>query len=240
MFKLFKKYPYLLTGISTKDDSAMGLSYQIESDTGIKGRRVKYFGKYGIDISRLITAGLVHSDQVVVVDTGQAGTVVRGTDALITKRNNLFLSVTVADCLPIFFFDPVKKIVALAHAGWRGVLKEIVRKTVRTMKSEFGSNPADILVGIGPHICADHYEVKAEVSRGFTQYGESVLLQRDGKTCLDLAIAAQVQLQAEGIAQESIEISEECTFNLDNKYFSYRRDRPENLETMLAFIGIRP
>ena len=72
-----------------------------------------------------------------------------------------------ADCVPLFFYDPVKKAIGASHSGWRGSVKRIGEKTVRRMEEEFGSNPKDILAVIGPSICKDCYEVSEDVAAGF-------------------------------------------------------------------------
>jgi polyphenol oxidase len=238
MFSIYYNYNEVMVAVSTKRDGPMGLARQVEKDKAIREQREKYLMKFSVGIEQVATASLVHGNTVAIVRTRDAGRVIPDVDALTTKDKNIFLSITVADCLPIFYFDPVKKIVALAHAGWRGVLSEISRKVVRTM-TELGSNPGDILVGIGPHICAEHYEVKTDMADQFAKYGGGVIIQRQGLIFLDLAKAVTAQLLGSGIRPSNIEISNDCTFSLNNQYYSYRRDKPENLETMLAIFGMR-
>ena len=239
MLNSFKQFPNLISEVSEKIDGPMGLSYQVDQDKKIKKRRQGFLKKFNVDIKKLVTANLVHGNNVAIVDINNAGTVIRDTDALITNNKDIFLSVTVADCLPIFYFDPVQKVAALAHAGWKGVVGEIAGKVVHTMEKKFTSNPSNILVGIGPHIYAEHYEVKADVADQFAQYDNDVIIQRNELTFLDLAKALTIQLQVAGVGKYHIEISDDCTYSLDNQYYSYRRDKPKKLETMLVFFGMR-
>lgn len=174
---IFDAFPNIVGGVSTKADGPMGLARQVEKDKAIREQREKFLKKFDVGIGQVVTASLVHGNTIAIVETRDAGTVIPDADALITKSKNIFLSITVADCLPIFYFDPVQQVIALAHAGWRGVLSEIAEKVVRKM-TELGSNPVDILVGIGPHICVEHYDVKPDVADQFAKYGGDVIIQR--------------------------------------------------------------
>jgi len=236
---IFKHFPEIITGTSTKNDGSMGLSWKVAEDNNIKERRVKFLDNFGIGIGQLVTASLMHGDHVAVVGADDSGKVIPDTDALIIKSKNIFLSITVADCLPIFYFDPVHQIIALAHAGWRGAMLNIAGNVVQTMKKKFGCNPAEILVGVGPHICGEHYEVQSDVASKFDKYGSEVVVSRDGRVFLDLAKAVSIQLLNRGVIEKHIEISKECTWELIKKYYSFRRDKPDKLETILAFIGLR-
>ena len=166
------------------------------------------------------------------------GAVIPKTDALITNTSGIFLSITVADCLPVFLFDPKTNSVGLVHAGWRGLAKNIIPLTIQKMADELKCNPANIRAGVGPSIggcCFEVEYVPAELN-GFLP---SALQQKNGKKYLNLKAIAERQLEMAGIVPSHIEISGACTFDLSEKYFSRRRDKPEILETMMAVIGIR-
>jgi len=221
MFKIFSKHLNIIIAISEKKNGPMKFS---------PDNRENFLRKLGIEDKLTVKAGLVHENNVKVVSDEDAGKTIEKTDGLITADKSLFLTITVADCLPIFIFDSEKEIIGLIHGGWRGLAKNILAEAVKNLSK-------DILVGIGPGISQCHFEVKQDVLREFKPYLKDTLLKRDGKLFLDLKKIAKFQLIDIGIKPENIEISPECTFCLQNKYFSFRRDKPQKLQTMLALIG---
>lgn len=184
-----------------------------------------------------VRAGLIHRNRVKVVSLEDRAKTIEGADGLITANKNLFLTLTIADCLPIFIYDPAKEVVGLIHGGWRSLAKNILTAALEKMVKIFGSLPKDILFGIGPGISKCHFEVKEDLLEEFKYYLPEVLEKRNKKAYLDLKEIAKIQLINSGVREENIEISPECTFCLPRRYFSYRRDRPEELEVMLAVIG---
>jgi hypothetical protein len=198
--------------------------------------RKKFFDEQKIDTSRVVGAEIVHRAKVVIVsDTSQS--TISGADALITGEKNLFLSVTVADCLPIFFYDPVAKIIGIAHVGWRGMLLDIIDKTVDTLK-KCGSRRENIYVEIGPCIQKDHFEIQKKDEHLFSMYRECVLY-RENKVFVDLPRIARIQLKRKGLVPSHIVQSSLCTFCETDTFFSFRRDKPEKIEAMVAVIGMK-
>jgi len=116
-----------------------------------------------VNLESFVTIRQVHGDKVLVVNKNTKN--LEG-DAMITNKRGLMLVVKVADCVPIMLFDPVKNAIGIAHAGWRGTLKKIAGKTVFKMKKEFGTDPGNLIIGIGPCICVKHYEVDEVVLPG--------------------------------------------------------------------------
>ena len=108
----------------------------------------KYFGSDAI-----IFGEQVHGDNIKIVTGKAAGKVLPQTDGLITREKGIILAVFTADCLPVFIFDKVKKIIGLVHAGRAGLSKFIVSKAINMFVNNFGSKPLDIHTAIGPHIC---------------------------------------------------------------------------------------
>lgn len=145
-------------------------------------------------------------------------------DAVITNRKDVLIGVQTADCAPILLHDPGRHVIGAVHAGWRGTAEGILKKTIKMMEEKFYSLPSDIQVAIGPGIrwCCYNvgYEVMDVVKRStgkgdyFTKKGE--------KYCLDLPAANKYQAVSMGILQENIWMSDECTFCLPGKYYSYR------------------
>ncbi len=149
-----------------------------------------------------------------------------GVDALITQFPNICLGITTADCVPLLFYDPEKRVIAAAHAGWRGTCGRIVQKTVRSMVEIYNCQPKNIRVTIGPSISVAMYEVGQEVANNFEVAGfdlSRIVTTNDNSLYLDLWKANQLQLEEEGILNEHIEISGICTFTEHNRFFSARK-----------------
>jgi len=145
-------------------------------------------------------------------------------DAVVTNRKGILIGIKVADCVPILLYDPVRKAVGAAHAGWRGTAHGILKKTVEAMRSTFGTDPADLVVAIGPAIRWCCYEVGREVLDAVVAAtGEGDYhMEKDGKLCLDLQSANKYQALSVKIQDKNISITEECTFCYPDRYFSYR------------------
>lgn len=227
----------LIIGLSEKSDGDMKL-HEGDDNLEAKANRERYFKKLGIDPNQVIAAGLVQGDRIAIVGKADCGRLVPETDALITDTPGAILSVTVADCLPIYIYDPVHHAIGLVHAGWKGVHADIVGKTIARMVSEFGSNPPDIQAYIGPHLQACHFEVKDDVAQFFSNYPDAII-SNEGRLHIDLSKIVVKQLAAAGVIIKDIETSEECTHDDAAKYFSYRRDKPERTPAMVAYIGIK-
>ena len=227
----FKNYPQVLDCYSTKQ--AGDMNWRAENVEALK-RRGKFLQTQQVALENLVTAGLVHGDKIAIVSAKDAGKIMPDTDALITRDKNVFLSVTFADCLPIFYFVPEYNIVGLAHAGWRGAAKNLSSKMLQVLSQEFRVKTSEILLGIGPHICQQHYQVGAEVVQVFGRYPEAL-----DNSYLDLEQVVKTQLLEAGLPAANISTSNLCTFERDGLFFSYRRDKSQDLQIMLAVIGLR-
>jgi YfiH family protein len=173
----------------------------------------------------LATAKQIHSDRVLVVESpGPQG---QG-DALISNRPGIGLAIRTADCLPILIADPPNRAVAAIHAGWRGVLSEIVPKTMEAMSRQFGSKREDLVTAIGPGIGPCCFEVGPEVA---------VQFQLSGRTKVDLIETACRQLRRNGVNPGQISSSGLCSFCDSELFESYRRDG-EKAGRMLTMIGV--
>lgn len=149
-------------------------------------------------------------------------------DAMITAEKDLCLMIMGADCVPVLLYDPVKKIIGAAHAGWRGTVQGIATTTVNVMLKEFGCNPNDIVAGIGPSIGPQNYEVDQVVYDAFSEAFDycDVLFtngKQSGKYQLDLWTANKIQLLNAGLKEENIEVSGICTFENNEDFFSARK-----------------
>lgn len=216
-------------GISEKKDGSMKPNFE-DGWENLNG----YFKN--LNINKFILAGQEHGNKVAIVDNDQQNRILDGVDGLITQVKNLFLGVTVADCIPIYFYDFEKEVIGLAHAGWRGVHKNIVHELTEKMVETFKSKPQNIAIYIGPHLRECHFEVREDVESLFKDYKEFII-KRDGKIFINLQGVIKEQLKKEGVNEKNIEGRGECTFD-ESKYFSFRRDKPQNVESMIAYIGL--
>lgn len=175
----------------------------------------------------------VHSGRV--IPASEATPKTEG-DALICGDAGKFLSIRTADCLPLLFADSKKRVVAAAHAGWRGTVAEIAARTVEAMEKRFGSNPRDLVVAMGPCIGDCCFEVGPEVATQFRKFlPERRDLDRVAK--ISLREANVRQLLSVGIRAEQIEMSDACTKCGTELFHSYRRDG-KAAGRMTAMIGL--
>ena len=232
MEKYFLEFPEVLAVISEKEDGSM----KIFRDGRNRKNRDDFFLSLGIDTRDVLGAEQIHSPKVEIVSS-QSPEIVRGVDALVTQEAGIFLSVTVADCVPVFFYETDKRIVGIAHAGWRGISEGIVGNTITRMM-EFGGDLAQTHIALGPGIGTCHFEIGEDVAKIFSGY-EKHIIRREEKIYADLKKIIFDQAEAQGVDPANMALSDKCTF-CDRKYFSYRRDRPEEVKAMVAVIGIRP
>jgi polyphenol oxidase len=199
--------PAVVHGFST---AALGCMRRHEDEPSpLTPARRAFAGALGIDPMRITVAGAVHGAGVGRVDD-PAG-VVPDVDALVTDRRGLALLVTCADCYALIVFDPVRRALALVHAGWRGTAAGIARQAVRALGAEYGSRPGDLVAGVGPGICAGCYEVTADVAARFDPLFHRPSGGRVGRFQLDLAAANRAQLEEAGIAAARIHEHGACT-----------------------------
>ncbi|NJO93037.1 MAG: peptidoglycan editing factor PgeF [Chloroflexia bacterium] len=149
-------------------------------------------------------------------------------DAMITNEKNLCLMIMGADCVPILLYDPINGIIGAAHAGWRGTVQSIASTTVKAMQNKFGCRPSDLVAGIGPSIGPQNYEVDQVVYDKFSKsfdYCHELFTngKKAGKYQLDLWKANKIQLLNAGLRDENIEVSEICTFENNEDFFSARK-----------------
>ncbi len=214
-------------GLSTKKDGSMRGNFL---------KQKNYLNSLIREKKIIVSANLVHGTRVVRVDDICSEQTISNCDALITNDKRKILCLTVADCLPLYLYDQKQEIIALVHGGWRGIEAGIIKEVINSFKQNYQSRPEDIKVQIGPHIKACHFEVQTDVALKFKNNG---IIKRDSKSYLDLAVVAIAQLIESGVLLKNIIISEECTFCSQDKYFSYRRDKPAKLETMLAYLNFK-
>ena len=216
--------------MSERNDRSMKL---LKSNIN-KENRSNFFRKINIAEKNVVSAEIVHGNKVAIVKKNQPK-IIRGVDALATTEK-IYLAVTVADCIPVYFYDEKNKIVGLAHAGWQGIAKGIIKNTVIKIL-ELGGDVGNIKVVLGPGIKKCHFEIKEDTVDKFKKYPQFISLKKD-KIFVDLFGIVKKQLLDLKVKENNIFESGECTFENKKRYFSYRRDKPEVVEAMMAVIGM--
>lgn len=149
-----------------------------------------------------------------------------GVDALITNLSQVCIGVTTADCVPVLIFDKVNKVIAVAHAGWRGTCSRIVEKTLQQMTITFGTHPKDVFASIGVSISPEVYNVGRELVEEFEKANfpvKEIFNSRENQHFLDLWNANKWLLMQTGVPENQIEIAGICSFSNSNDYFSARK-----------------
>ena len=162
----------------------------------------------------------VHGSNVVEIDQVSKKALVA--DACITRNKNIALAIMTADCLPILLCNVQKSEIAVIHGGWRPLAANIIANTLAKMRSDVN----DIEVWLGPCIGDTAFEVGEDVKLAFTRqnsnFSNAFILQKNEKYLADLHVIAKMQLSALNVSK--ISVLKECTYNLPNKYYSYRRE----------------
>ena len=202
----------------------------------------------GLDPDRIVRVRQVHGADVFVAAEGDDGRGARPgqsshaaiADAIVTDRPGLALMTLHADCLPVLLADPVNRVVATVHSGWRGTVAGIAPATVRVMSERFGSRPDDIVAFLGPGISCESYEVGDEVVDAWRDVGpEHVACYRfGGRWRFDVKAASRWTLLQAGLREENIEVSSICTVRDGDRWFSHRGQGGDT-GRFAAIIGIR-
>ena len=180
----------------------------------------------GINNERLILPRQVHDTKIAEVTEENLHDKFDGIDALMTTLPGTCIGVSTADCVPILIYDTRTRAIAAAHAGWRGTVARIGRKTVEAMSERYGSSPEDLKIVIGPSIGPESFEVGDEVYEAFSEAQfpmDQVAFKQNGKWHIDLWQANALDLQQVGVPRENIQIAGICTYQQHKQFFSARR-----------------
>ena len=190
--------------------------------------RKRIFEAVGLPVDSIYDAWQVHGTHIICTDKPRPLDEAHvKADAILTNNPQVTLFMRFADCVPIFLYDPVRRVVGLAHAGWQGTVNKIAQKTIERMAVEYGSHPGDILAAIGPSIGADHYEIGADVAdqvkAAFSEEASDFLEERDSKIYFDLWRTNRVILEKAGIQQ--IQVAGLCTACHTEDWYSHRAEQ---------------
>lgn len=234
-FKNLSTISGLVHGVSTRKHGGM----KIGKEKTISSLR-PFLQTLNVPEGNVVGMYQVHGSHVKKVSQKEKGSLASETDGLWTNEKNLFVYGGYADCTPVLFYDKSKEYCGVAHSGWRGTHKEIVKQIVKQMR-QAGSHPADILVGIGPSIRGCCYDITEERFLTLKEKFPGVYryTRREGiRYFLDIGNLIVMQLEENGIQRENIEDCGICTSDEDDTWFSYRKTKDKAAyNTFAAIIG---
>jgi YfiH family protein len=253
-FDLLAGQPGVLAGCSGRrggvseppyDELNVGLHVGDDPAAVIENRR-RIAEATGTDLDAFVMPLQVHDGNVAAVTAADRGRgartlerAVRDTDALVTDEPGVVLAVMLADCVPVVVYDPVTPAVGVAHAGWAGTVNHVTANTVRALRDRYGSDPGDMLAGVGPSIGPASYEVGADVAdRARAEFpSDGVVRARGGgKYLFDLWESNVADLVGAGVRRECVEVAGIDTFESADRFFSDRRQRPTGRFLALASL----
>ncbi len=244
-YKSLEQYPDIIHGFSTRLGgvsmehlSSMNLSFSRGDEReNVITNHNRFAKALGYNPNNLVFSDQVHDVKIYVVDEKDKGkgfsveSDINNIDGLVTNVSNIPLITFYADCVPLYFYDKVNKVVGLAHSGWKGTVNNIAAHMIKTMEDNYGSNPKDIVTAIGPSICMDCYEVSEDVAEQFqAAYNEEqlkvILLDKgNGKYQLNLHEACKYNLINAGILPDNIAMPDICTCCNPEVLFSHRASK---------------
>ncbi|MCX8057332.1 MAG: peptidoglycan editing factor PgeF [Ignavibacteria bacterium] len=234
---LLSQFSEIVHGISTKIGSVNDFNFNLgnfsnqQNDIKEKNRKI-FFDALNIDLKRVVYQQQVHSNKFTLVNEPKLE---KENDALITTQKNLFLVVTIADCIPILFYDRTNQIIGVVHAGWRGTYSKILLSTIEFAITEMKLSINDTFFYFGPSICSNCFEVDEDVAQLFDS---KFVKKKEKKFTVDLPQVNLNYLMKLGFNPSNVHISRLCTFECSSLLHSYRRDK-ENSGRMIGVIGIR-
>ena len=240
-----------LGGVSEGYYSSLNLSFDRGDDPAKVSENFKRIGaSMGVDVEDMVLSKQTHTTNVRVVTEADKGKGVMrdrdytDVDGMITNVPGICLVTSYADCVPLYFVDPVKKAIGLSHSGWRGTVGKIGKNTVQLMQENFGSKPEDLLAAVGPSVCMDCYEVSEDVIGQFKEAFESKYWQElfykkeNGKYQLNLWKANELIFLESGILPEHMAITNVCT-HCNSKILYSHRTMGNNRGNLCAFLALK-
>lgn len=221
-------------GHSTGAYKSLNMSLHVGDDRELViANRETVSQSLGFELRQMVCCEQVHGNGVAVVDKQHAGRgstglhdTLPGCDAMVTDCPALFLTEYYADCIPVYFFDPIKRVIGLAHSGWKGTALRIAEATVTVMRDRFGCCSEDIRVFIGPGIGPECFAVDADrrsqVERLFTFHDQIIYSYNENQYVWDLHLSNRLIIEQSGIPKDNIISCRICTACNPELFFSYR------------------
>jgi len=240
-----------LGGVSEGKFSTMNFSFTTGDDRERVMENYRRIARMmGVDLERMVLSYQTHTTNVRIVTEEDAGKGIvkerdyRDVDGLITNVPGITLVTFYADCVPLYFLDPVHGAIGLSHSGWRGTVKRMGKVTLELMAETYGTRPEDVLCCIGPSICQDCFEVGGEVVEEFRKefkeryWPELFYGKENGKYQLDLWRANEIIFQEAGVKKEHIQTTDICTHCNPQYLFSHRTFGTER-GNLAAFLCLK-
>ena len=240
-----------LGGVSEGYYSSLNLSFDRGDDPARVLENFKRIGaSMGVNVEDMVLSKQTHTTNVRVVTAEDKGKGVMrernytDVDGMITNVPGICLVTSYADCVPLYFVDPVKKAIGLSHSGWRGTVGKIGKNTVQLMQENFGSKPEDLLAAVGPSVCMDCYEVSEDVIEQFKEAFEKKCWEdlfykkENGKYQLNLWKANELIFLESGILPEHMAITNVCT-HCNSKILYSHRTMGNNRGNLCAFLALK-
>lgn len=205
-----------------------------------KGSLEKFLSKLKIDFEKAVFMKQAHGSRIKIVDTKTKG-LIEGVDGMLTDKKNIFLCATTADCLPIAFYEPEKKIAGVTHAGYKGILKGILPSMVKGL-IQLGADIKKVKACIGPGIGICCYDVKKQRVKDFQNSFpgfEDMFRLSGSRFFLDLKKITKSELIRLGIEKNNIEDLQICTKCNNERFFSFRGDTRESFGEFVTVIGVK-
>lgn len=223
-------------GVSRGAYASMNLCHYVgDEDEHVEENRLLFCKHMGITPERFFMPRQTHGDNILKIDDDflklpkrSQMCLLEGVDALITDRKRVCIGISTADCAPVFLYDSTQQVVAIIHAGWRGTIAQIVTKTVFMLQDLYGSDSRNLYAVIGPCISQKNYEVGDELYSLFekSSFPAARFFSKESATLrwhLDLRDANRWLLTEAGVSSQQIEVSDICTYDQSQKYFSARK-----------------
>ena len=233
-------------GVSTGCYASLNLSFsRPENRETVLQNYYIFYEACGIAPDSMVLDSYEHDTKILKVGAEDCG---RGflreplppCDGLVTNDPACTLVTGHADCMAFYCYDPITRSIGLAHAGWRGALNRIGRNVIAAMRAHYGANPKDIIVGVGPSICPQCFEVGEDVAQLFDTAYPGLPLRgksRSGKTSIDLWRVACCQFLETGVLPQHMQLMGICTAEEPARLFSHRRDKGQT-GAMTAFLRL--
>lgn len=241
-----------LGGVSDGCCSSMNFAYNdYDTPENVYKNYQIFCNATGININKIVTTKQVHSTTVVKVDDTHSfrsvnapGCDFPSVDGVVTNVKGATLFAFSADCSLIQIVDPVNKAIGLCHSGWRGTVGRISTNAIKMMQENYGTNPTDLLVSIGPSICQDCFEVEIDMINDATvgfkksDYSKLFYKKNDIKYQYNLWEANRIVLEESGVPYNNIFMPNLCTKCNPMLMFSHRNMGLKR-GTLISFLGIK-
>lgn len=250
-FPIFEKYNFIkhafstrLGGVSENEFFSMNLGFNRgDHKECVLENYKRLCDAVGICVEDLVASSQDHGTNIRCVGENEKGIGlfkphdIKSVDGLLTDVKNVALVTYYADCTPLYFFDPVKKVIGLAHSGWRGTVNKIGKKMIEKMRTDYSCDEKNILCAIGPTIGKCCFEVGEDVAKEFLKLGSFAENFEDGKYFVDLQEANKKILREAGVPSENITLANVCTSCHSNLLFSHRKTKGKR-GTMVAILEL--